>query len=95
MSNTAVNICVQTLVWTCPVFLGKTGRNRVVEPHTKSGLTPVPPRPHFMSPPADTRRGLCHVAFLVGVKWYLSVVRVSLVTSSVHVNYWLVLYLLW
>lgn len=47
-----------------------------------------------MSPLANTRHGLCRVAFLVGVKWYLTVVPVSLVTSNVHVNYWLVLLLL-
>ena len=47
-----------------------------------------------MSPLANTRHGLCRVAVLVGVKWYLTVVPVSLVTSNVHVNYWLVLLLL-
>lgn len=49
----------------------------------------------FMSPLGNARHGLCRVAFLVGVKWCLTVVRVSLVASNVHVNYRLVLLLLW
>ena len=35
-----------------------------------------------MSPLGNTRHDLCRVAFLVGVKWYLTVVRVTLVTAT-------------
>ena len=95
MSNTAVNICVQIIVWTCPVFLGKTGSNRVVELHTKSGLTPVPSRPPFHVPTGQHSSWSLPCGLPSGCEVVSHCGSCYPGDCNVHVNYWLVLLLLW